>query len=164
MLHQTNLNSSVADYASNNNKGDSINMTTMNDWNRQTIEKFRANGGKVGGYWEGKPLLLLTSTGAKSGQRRTTPITYLADGNRLLVFASNRGEPTNPDWYHNLVAHPQVTVEVGDETYEATATILTGEERDRFYARQVEISPQFGEYQAKTTRKIPVIALERLKG
>ncbi len=139
-------------------------MADMNDWNRQTIEEFRANAGKVGGFWEGKPLLLLTTTGAKSGQRRTTPTMYLRDGNRLLIFASKRGAPTNPGWYHNLVAHPQVTVEVGSETYEATATIVTGEERDRLYARQAELNPQFGEYQANTTRKIPVIALERHKG
>ncbi len=139
-------------------------MADMNDWNRQTIEEFRANGGKVGGFWEGKPLLLLTTTGAKSGQRRTTPTMYLRDGDRLLIFASKRGAPTNPGWYHNLVAHPQVTVEVGSETYEATATVLKGEERDRLYARQAELYPQFGEYQANTTRKIPVIALERRKG
>jgi deazaflavin-dependent oxidoreductase (nitroreductase family) len=139
-------------------------MADMNDWNRQTIESFRANGGKVGGMWEGRPLLLLTTTGAKSGQRRTTPTMYLRDGDRLLIFASKRGAPTHPAWYHNLVAHPQVTVEVGTETYEATATILTGEERDRLYARQAELYPQFGEYQANTTRKIPVIALEHRKG
>ena len=139
-------------------------MANTNDWNCQTVDEFRANGGKVGGFWEGKPLLLITTTGAKSGQRHTNPIMYLADGDRLLVFASKRGAPTNPDWYHNLVAHPEVTVEVGTETYEATATVLNGEERDRFYARQAELYPQFGEYQASTTRKIPVIALERLKG
>ena len=139
-------------------------MANTNNWNRQTIEEFRENGGKVGGFWEGKPLLLLTTTGAKSGQRHTNPMMYLADGNRLLVFASKRGAPTNPDWYHNLVAHPEVTVEVGTETYEATATVLNGEERDRLYARQAELYPQFGEYQANTTRKIPVIALERQKG
>ena len=139
-------------------------MADRNDWNRQTIEEFRANGGKVGGMWEGRPLLLLTTTGAKSGQRHSNPTMYLADVNRLLVFASKSGAPTHPDWYHNLVAHPQVTVEVGTETYEATATILTGEERDRLYARQAELYPQFGEYQANTTRKIPVIALERRKG
>jgi deazaflavin-dependent oxidoreductase (nitroreductase family) len=136
----------------------------MSDWNRQTIEVFRANGGKVGGFWEGKPLLLITTTGAKSGQRHTTPTMYLREGDRLLVFASKSGAPTHPAWYHNLVAHPQVTVEVGNETYEATATVLNGEERDRLYARQAELYPQFGEYQANTTRKIPVVALERLKG
>ena len=139
-------------------------MANRNDWNRQTIEEFRANKGKVGGMWEGKPLLLLTTTGAKSGQRHTTPTMYLADGDRLLVFASKGGAPTNPAWYHNLLAHPEVTVEVGSETYEATATVLSGEERDRLYARQAERFPQFAEYQTKTSRKIPVIALERRKG
>jgi deazaflavin-dependent oxidoreductase (nitroreductase family) len=139
-------------------------MADMNDWNRQTIEAFRANGGKVGGMWEGRPLLLLTTTGAKSGQRRTTPTMYLRDGDRLLIFASKGGAPTNPGWYHNLVAHPQVAVEVGSETYEATATVLKGEERDRLFARQAELYPQFGDYQKRTTRTIPVIALERRKG
>jgi deazaflavin-dependent oxidoreductase (nitroreductase family) len=141
------------------NKGEL--MANRNDWNRQTIEAFRANGGKVGGMWEGRPLLLITTTGAKSGQRRTNPVMYLADGDRLLVFASKGGAPSNPDWYHNLVAHPEVTVEVGTETYEATTTPLTGEERDRLFAKQAGLYPQFGEYQARTTRKIPVIALER---
>ena len=139
-------------------------MADRNDWNRQTIEEFRASGGKVGGMWEGKPLLLLTTTGAKSGQRHTTPTMYLADGDRLLVFASKGGAPTNPAWYHNLLAHPEVTVEVGPETYQATAHALSGEERDRLYARQAERFPQFAEYQTKTSRKIPVIALERRKG
>jgi len=135
----------------------------MNDWNRQLIEEFRANGGKVGGMWEGRPLLLLTTTGAKSGQRRTNPTMYLRDGDRLLVFASKGGAPTSPDWYHNLVAHPEVTVEVGNETYPAIATVITGEERDRLYAKQAQLYPQFGDYQEKTTRKIPVVALERRK-
>ena len=139
-------------------------MADRNNWNRGTIEEFRANEGKVGGYWEGRPLLLLTTTGARSGQRHTTPTMYLRDGDRLLVFASKGGAPTHPDWYHNLVAHPQVTVEVGAETYEATATVLSGEERDRLFARQAELFPQFAGYQAKTTRKIPVIALQRRKG
>jgi deazaflavin-dependent oxidoreductase (nitroreductase family) len=139
-------------------------MPDMNDWNRQLIEEFRANGGKVGGMWEGRPLLLLTTTGAKSGQRRTNPVMYNRDGDRLLVFASKGGAPTSPDWYHNLVAHPEVTVEVGNEKYDAIATPITGEERDRLYAQWAEMYPQFGEYQQKTTRKIPVVALELLKG
>jgi deazaflavin-dependent oxidoreductase (nitroreductase family) len=138
-------------------------MADRQDWNRSTIEAFRANEGKVGGMWEGKPLLLLTTTGAKSGQRRTNPMMYLRDGDRLLVFASKGGAPTNPDWYHNLLAHPQVTVEVGTEVYEAAAIILSGEERDRLYARHAQLFPQFAGYQARTTRKIPVIALERRK-
>jgi len=139
-------------------------MVNRNDWNRQTVEAFRANEGKVGGIWEGRPLLLLTTTGAKSGQHRTNPVMYLRDGDRLLVFASKGGAPTSPDWYHNLVVHPQVTVEVGNETYEATATVLSGQERDQFYAKQAQLYPQFAEYQARTTRRIPVIALERRKG
>jgi len=138
-------------------------MADMNDWNRQLIEEFRANGGKVGGMWEGRPLLLLTTTGAKSGQRRTNPTMYLRDGDRLLVFASKAGAPTSPDWYHNLVAHPEVTVEVGNETYPAIATVITGEERDRLYAKQAQLYPQFADYQARTTRPIPVVALERRK-
>lgn len=139
-------------------------MKDRNDWNRQMIEEYRANGGKAGGMWEGRPLLLLTTTGAKSGQRRTSPTMYLRDGDRLLVFASKSGAPTNPDWYHNLLANPEVTVEVGPETYAATATVLSGEERDRLFAKQAELYPQFAEYQAKTTRQIPVIALERREG
>ena len=132
--------------------------------NRRVVEEFRANGGKVGGMWEGRPLLLLTTTGAKSRKQHTTPTMYLPDGNRLLVFASKGGAPTHPDWYRNLVAHPEATVEVGPETYQANATVLTGEVRDRLYAKQAELYPQFGEYQAKTTRQIPVIALERREG
>ncbi len=139
-------------------------MADRNDWNRKMIDEFRANGGKVGGMWEGRPLLLLTTTGARSGQRHTTPTMYLRDSDRLLIFATKGGAPSHPDWYHNLAAHPQVTVEVGKETYEATATVLKGEERDRLYARQAELYPQFGDYQKRTTRKIPVIALERRKG
>jgi len=136
-------------------------MTEPNDWNRRIIEEFRANKGKVGGPFEGAPLLLLTTTGAKSGQQRTTPLVYMADGDRMLIFASKAGAPTNPDWYHNLVAHPQVTVEVGTETLNVTAVVITGEERDRLYAKQAAINPGFAEYETKTTRKIPVIALER---
>jgi deazaflavin-dependent oxidoreductase (nitroreductase family) len=138
-------------------------MAGPNDWNRAIIEEFRANGGKVGGQFAGAPLLLLTTTGARSGQRRTNPMMYLADGDRLAVFASKSGAPTNPDWYHNLVANPTVTVEVGTETFDARATVLTGAERDRLYARQAGLYPGFAEYQEKTSRIIPVVALERLR-
>ena len=133
----------------------------MKAFNAALIDEFRANEGKVGGRFEGRPVLLLTTTGAKSGRQFTLPLVYLPDGERLLIFASKAGSPTNPDWYHNLVAHPTVTVEVGGDRYEARATVLTGEERDRLYQRQVEAMPMFGEYQQKTTRVIPVIALER---
>ncbi len=136
-------------------------MAEPNDWNRKIIEEFHANKGKVGGPFEGAPLLLLTTTGAKSGQQRTTPLVYMPDGDRMIIFASKAGAPTNPDWYHNLVAHPQVTVEVGTETLNVTAVVITGEERDRLYAKQAAINPGFAEYETKTTRKIPVIALER---
>ena len=135
-------------------------MPDMHDWNRQTIEAFRANKGQVGGMWEGRPLLLLTTTGAKSGQRRTSPVMYLREGDRLFIFASKGGAPTHPDWYHNLLAHPDVTVEIGDQTYQAIAKPVTGEERDQIYARWAERYPQFREYQEKTSRIIPVTELE----
>lgn len=136
-------------------------MAEVSERNRAVIEEFRKNGGKVAGSWEGRPLLLLTTIGAKSGERRTTPVMYLRDGDRLLVFASRGGAPTNPGWYHNLVAHPDVTVEVAGETFEARASVLAGEERDRLYGRQAELFPMFAEYQRRTSRKIPVIALTR---
>jgi deazaflavin-dependent oxidoreductase (nitroreductase family) len=135
-------------------------MSDRNDWNRHTIEEFRANKEQVGGVWEGRPVLLLTTTGAKSGQRRTNPMRYLREGDRLFVFASKGGAPTNPDWYHNLLAHPDVTVEIGDQTLQAVAQPVTGEEHDQIYARWAERYPQFREYQEKSTRIIPVIELE----
>ena len=135
---------------------------SQNDWNQAVIAEFRANDGKVGGQFEGAPLLLLTTTGAKTGRRLTSPVMYNTDGDRLLIFASKAGAPTNPAWYHNLVANSKVTLEVGAETFDATATVLEGEERDRLFARQAAQYPGFAEYQANTTRTIPVIALERL--
>jgi deazaflavin-dependent oxidoreductase (nitroreductase family) len=137
--------------------------TDMKAFNQALIEEFRANGGKAGGPFEGRPVLLLTTTGAKSGRRITTPLVYLQDGERVLIFASKGGSPRNPDWYHNLVANPTVTVEVGTETYDAKAVVVTGEERDRLYAKQAEAMPIFATYQEKTTRTIPVIALERAR-
>jgi deazaflavin-dependent oxidoreductase (nitroreductase family) len=131
------------------------------NFNTRIIREFRENEGKVGGPFEGAPLLLLTSTGAKSGQPRTSPMMYLPDGGRYLVFASKGGAPTNPDWYHNLVAHPDASIEVGTERFGVKATVITGAERDELYARQAELYPGFAEYEAKTTRTIPVIALER---
>ena len=138
-------------------------MSDRSDWNHRIIEEFRSNGGKVGGSFEGAPMLLLTSTGAKTGRPHTTPLVYLRDGDRLIVFASKGGAPTNPDWYHNLRAHEIATVEVGDETFEVKASISQGDERDRLYARQTRSRPQFADYATKTTRKIPVIVLERLQ-
>jgi deazaflavin-dependent oxidoreductase (nitroreductase family) len=136
-------------------------MAEANDWNSKIIAEFRANDGKVGGPFEGAPLLLLTTRGRKSGADRTNPMMYLADGERMFVFASKAGAPTDPDWYLNLLAHPQVTVEVGTETSRATAVPVAGEERDRIYAEQARRYPGFAEYQAKTDRVIPVVEILR---
>jgi deazaflavin-dependent oxidoreductase (nitroreductase family) len=133
----------------------------VSDYNRRIMEEFRVNGGRVGGSWEGRDLLLLTTNGRTSGRQYTTPMVYTRDGDRLLVYASQGGAPNHPDWYLNLVASPQVVVEVGDERYKATAVPLEGEERDREYGAQAERVPTFGDYQEKTTRVIPVVALHR---
>lgn len=133
----------------------------MNDWNQRVIQEFRANGGKVTGRMGSAPLLLLTTTGAKSGKHRVAPLGYLTDGNRLIIVASKLGSPTHPDWYHNLLAHPEVTVEVGNETYTATATVIQGEEREHIWAWAAEQFSFINDHQAKTTRQIPLIALER---
>ena len=135
-------------------------MTEQNERNRELIEQFRAAHG--GGQFQGRPLLLLTTTGARSGRRHTTPMMYVREGDRLLVIASNAGAPAHPDWYRNLVAHPQATVEVGNDTYEATAQILEGAERERLWAMIVGQYAFFAEHQAKISRQIPVIALERI--
>lgn len=133
----------------------------VNDWNAAIIEEFRANDGRVGGMFEGRTLLLLHHTGARTGTRRVTPLAYqyLADG--YAVFASKAGADTNPDWYHNVVANPGTEVEVGAETIRVRARVATGEERDRIWSRQKRDYPQFEEYEAKTSRVIPVIVLER---
>jgi deazaflavin-dependent oxidoreductase (nitroreductase family) len=136
-------------------------MPDPNDWNTKITEEFRSNEGRVGGPFEGAPMLLLTTKGAKTGQTRVNPMMYLADGGATYVFASKAGAPNNPDWYHNLVAHPVVTVEMGTETFEANARVVTGADRDRIYARQAELYPGFAEYQEKTSRVIPVVALDR---
>ncbi|MER6051801.1 nitroreductase/quinone reductase family protein [Streptomyces sp. NPDC001793] len=129
------------------------------DFNQQVIAEFRANAGRVGGPFEGGRLVLLTTTGARSGARHTTPVGYLPDGERILVIASAGGAPHHPAWFHNLVAHPRVTVETGPLAYEAEATVLTGAERDEVFARAVEADPGWAAYQAKTRRTIPVVAL-----
>ena len=139
-------------------------MTDQNTYNRQLIEEFRADRDKGGGAMRGRPLLLLTTTGAKSGQLRTKPMMFIPDGDRLLVIASNAGAPTHPDWYRNVVAHPEVTVEVGNETFKAIATVTEGLERQRLWSRVVELYPFFADHQAKTSRQIPVIVLRRLEG
>ena len=137
-------------------------MTDLNEFNRTLIEEFRANGGKVSGMFERSPLVILTTTGAKSGQARTFPVVYTRDGDRLVVVASKGGSDQNPAWYHNLVANPTVTVELPDETYQARAVVVEGDERDRLYRAHADRMPNFDEYQAKTSRRIPVIALERI--
>ncbi len=134
-----------------------------NAFNDKIIEEFRANGGKVGGPFEGAPMVLVTSAGAKSGRPHTTPLVYLADGDRIVVFASMGGAPKNPAWYHNLVAHPDASVEVGTEKYPVKAVVTSGEERDRLFQRQASLLPAFDGYQKRTTRTIPVIALERTR-
>jgi deazaflavin-dependent oxidoreductase (nitroreductase family) len=133
----------------------------MSDFNAGVIDEFRANHGKVGGMFEGAPLLLLHSTGAKSGEPRLQPLVYLAEGERLVIFASKAGADTNPAWYHNLVAHPDAEVEVGDERFAVRATEATGDERDRLYAEQASRMPNFADYEQRTTRRIPVVVLER---
>jgi len=136
-------------------------MPDPNDFNTGVIEEFRANAGKVGGPFEGAPLLLLTTTGARTGQPRTLPLMYLPAGDRMVVFASKAGAPTSPAWYHNLVAYGTATVEVGTDRFPVKATVTSGEERDRLYRKQSELYPGFAEYQDKTTRLIPVVILER---
>ena len=129
------------------------------DFNTRIIEEFRANAGRVGGPFEGATLLLLHTDGAKSGTHYTTPVVYLDDGGRYVIFASKAGAPNNPGWYHNLIANPDVHIEVGDQMVDVTAAEITGAERDRIYDRQVERMPQFSEYQANTERLIPIVAL-----
>jgi deazaflavin-dependent oxidoreductase (nitroreductase family) len=133
----------------------------MSDYNTQIIDEFRGSGGKVGGRWEGRNLLLLRTTGRKSGRPHTTPMVYTAGEDRLLVYASKAGAPKHPDWYLNLVADPHVTVEAGSDRYDAIATPLEGEERDREFALQAERVPAFAEYQQQTERVIPVVSLRR---
>ncbi len=133
----------------------------MSDYNTQIIEEFRANAGRLSGHWDGRDLLLLTTTGRKSGKAHTTPMVFVREGDRLFVFASKAGAPNHPDWYLNLVANPHVGVEVGAEQYDAVATTLEREERDRVFAEQAARVPAFQEYQDKTERVIPVVALTR---
>jgi deazaflavin-dependent oxidoreductase (nitroreductase family) len=137
-------------------------MARVNDWNRQIIEEFRSNGGKVGGQFAGAPLLLLHTTGAKSGLEWINPVMYQAVGEDLAVFASKAGAPTNPDWFHNLVAHPEASVEVGSETYPVEARVAEGDERERIWEKQKVDYPGFAEYEEKTTRQIPVVLLHRV--
>jgi deazaflavin-dependent oxidoreductase (nitroreductase family) len=129
------------------------------NFNQGIIETFRANGGHVQGW---KTLLLLTTIGAKSGKERVNPIAYTMDGNHIIIVASKGGAPTHPDWYRNILAHPLVTVEMGDERFQARATVIEGEERARLYAAHATRMPGFWDYERKTDRVIPVVALERI--
>jgi deazaflavin-dependent oxidoreductase (nitroreductase family) len=137
-------------------------MTDTTDFNRTVIDEFRANHGVVGGGFAGAPMVLLTTTGAKSGAQRVNPLVAFVDDGTLYVVASKGGAPTNPDWYHNLLANPEVEVEFGDERFGATAVpIVSGPERDRLYAVQVAAQPGFADYEKATTRVIPIVELRR---
>ena len=133
--------------------------TSPADFNAQIIDEFHANEGRVGGMFEGMPLLLLHHTGAKSGKNRINPLAYQSDDGRYVVFASKGGAPTNPAWYYNLKAQPNVTIEVGADTIAVVASEATGGERERLFRTQAERVPQFAEYEAKAGREIPVIVL-----
>ncbi len=131
------------------------------DWNSKIISEFRENGGKVGGQFEGAPLLLLHTTGARSGQQRVNPVMYRdLGGGRYAVFASKAGAPVNPDWYHNLVANPQVSAEIGARTERFTARVADGDEREQIWVPHKQANPGFAEYERKTTRQIPVVVLD----
>ena len=136
----------------------------FDEMNRPVIAEFRETGGKAGGMFEGKPLVLVHHVGAKSGKQRIAPLVPLLDGDRVYIFASKGGADTNPDWYHNLVANPQTVVELGSETFPVTARVLTGDERDEVYSKQSSAEPQFAEYQRNTKRLIPVLELQRAAG
>jgi deazaflavin-dependent oxidoreductase (nitroreductase family) len=142
-----------------------INEDIVSNPNTAVIEEFRSNAGKVGGYFEGKDMLLLTTTGAKTGEPRVIPLVYSTKGDQIVIIASKGGAPTNPDWYYNLLANPNVTVEIGTETHRATATEVKGEERDRLYAAHAELYPGFKEYEEKTQgiRVIPLFLLDLAK-
>jgi deazaflavin-dependent oxidoreductase (nitroreductase family) len=131
------------------------------DWNSKIIEEFRANDGKVGGPFEGATLLLLHTTGARSGQERVNPVMYRDLGNgSYAVFASKGGAPTNPDWYHNLVANPRVSAEIGTRTGQFTARVADGDEREQIWVPHKEKNPGFADYERNTTRQIPVVVLD----
>jgi len=138
-------------------------MSERADWNRKVIDEFRANGGRVAAFSR-QPLLLLTHTGARTGATRTNPLAYFTDDDRYVVVASKGGAPTNPDWYHNLLANPSATVEVGTEAFAVTAEQVSPEERERLWAKITERNPAFAEYEGKTGRTIPVMILRRVEG
>lgn len=139
-------------------------MVDFLEFNKGVIEEFRANGGVCSGPMDGMPMILVTMTGAKSGRRLTSPLVYSTDGDDIVVIASKGGAPNHPSWYHNLVANPTVTVEVGTDTWEATAELAEGDERKRLYDAQAAAMPQFSDYEksaAEAGREIPVFRLVR---
>ncbi len=137
-------------------------MADMREFNEKLIEEFRANDGKVSGSFANAPLILITHTGAKTGTKRTSPLVFTRDGDRIVLIASKGGAPTHPHWYLNMTANPQVTVELPGETFEARVTEVTGEERDRLYDAQAAQMPNFADYANATDRKIPVLVLDRI--
>lgn len=132
----------------------------MSDWNEKIIAEFRAHGGQVGGQFAGAPLLLLHTVGARSGRPRVNPMMYQKLDGGYAVFASKAGAPTNPDWYHNLLAHPRVRAEIGTDTVELVARVTAGDERERIWSAQKAAYPGFADYEQQTTRQIPVVVLE----
>ena len=134
----------------------------MNDFNTSVIEEFRSNEGRVGGPFQGMPILLLHHTGAKSGTERVSPLAYQdLGGGAVAVFGSKGGAPTNPDWYHNLRANPRAKVEIGTESFDVVARVAEAEERDRIWSKQKADVPGFAQYEENTEREIPVVILER---
>lgn len=152
----------MSETTTNESTTSEMTASEFQNWNRGVIAEFRANGGKVGGDMDGWPLLILTTTGVKSGQPRESPLVYTTDGENLVVIASKGGAPAHPDWFRNVVANPEVTVEVGTDKYQAQAVVPEGAERDRLFDAQAAIMPNFREYQNKTSRTIPVVVLERV--
>jgi deazaflavin-dependent oxidoreductase (nitroreductase family) len=134
----------------------------FNAYNKAVVDEFRSSNGQVTGMFAGAPLVLITHTGAKSGKQRTSPVVYTRDGDNIVVIASKGGAPTHPDWYRNLVANPDVTVELPNEKFDARARTATGEERERLFRAQADLMPNFDEYQKKTSRELPVVVLERV--
>jgi deazaflavin-dependent oxidoreductase (nitroreductase family) len=137
-------------------------VSSNSDFNSNVVDEFRANGGKVGGYFEGRPMMILTSIGAKSGKQRVHPLVYTTDGDDYVIIASKGGADTNPDWYHNLLANPVATVEVGTERFQVRSRLTAGAERRRLYDAQSALMPGFAEYEQKTTREIPLFVLSRI--
>ena len=135
----------------------------MTEFNKKIIDEFRSSGGKVGGQFAGAPMIIINHKGAKSGKSYTTPLVFTKDGDKCVIIASYAGAPKNPSWYHNLVAHPEIEVEIGADKFKARAKEVKGAERDRLFAEQAKMMPQFNDYAKKTSRRIPVFTLERVK-